>query len=206
MKVYLGPYKNWIGPYQLTSFLKPIIGEDRTEKVGDWLNSTWVADFCQWVDSKRKRKISVRVDGYDVWGADHTLAFIIHPVLVELKKHKHGHPLVDDEDVPENIRCTSARPLTEDEKNRGCLDEFAEARWDWVLEEMIWAFEQHTMDDEWQTQYESGNHDFRVDEEGNFSVGPNHTYVADYEGIKKHRERMANGRRLFAKYYESLWD
>jgi len=206
MKVYLGPYINWIGPYQIADLLRPVIGEDRAHRLGDSLAKTWVAKVCTWVDEKRKRKISVRVDGYDVWGADHTLALIIHPVLVELKKQKHGHPLVDDEDVPENIRSTSARSPTEEEKNTGQLDEFAEARWDWVLDEMIWAFEQHTNDDEWQAQYESGVHDFKIDDDGRLVTGPNHTYVADYEGIKKHRERMANGRRLFAKYYESLWD
>ena len=31
-------------------------------------------------------------------------------------------------------------------------------------------------------------------------------YFRDEEGLKKHHERKANGRRLFAKYYESLWD
>jgi hypothetical protein len=61
-------------------------------------------------------------------------------------------------------------------------------------------------DDGWQIQYESGNHDFKINYDVFLVTGPDHTYVADYEGMKKHRERMANGRRLFAKYYESLWD
>jgi hypothetical protein len=184
-----------------------LIGERLGEKLGDRLSDiSWVVNFCGWLDGKRKRKISIQIDNYDVWGADHTLALIIHPTLVKLRERKQGYPLVDDEDVPENIRSTSSRPLTEEEKCAGLLDDFAESRWDWVLEEMIWAFEQHINDDEWQTQYESGTHDFIVTENGDLKTGPNHTYVADYDGIKKHRERMANGRRLFAKYYFSLWD
>ena len=38
----------------------------------------------------RPRKIEVHIDDYDVWGADHTLALIIHPVLVKLKEKKQG--------------------------------------------------------------------------------------------------------------------
>jgi hypothetical protein len=36
--------------------------------------------------------------------------------------------------------------------------------------------------------------------------GPNDTYKADYEGMKKVHDRMNNGFRLFGKYYRSLWD
>jgi hypothetical protein len=36
--------------------------------------------------------------------------------------------------------------------------------------------------------------------------GPKDTYVCDYDGIKKVEERMANGFRLFGKYYQGLWD
>jgi hypothetical protein len=36
--------------------------------------------------------------------------------------------------------------------------------------------------------------------------GPNHTYVCDYEGIRKVYERIDNGLRLFGKYYRNLWD
>lgn len=204
MKIYMGPYKQYLGPYQIANWSKPVIGEAKAYELGEWLASTWVADFCAWLDEKRTRKITVRVDGYDVWGADHTLALIIHPVLIKLKENKHGHPLVDDEDVPENIRSTSAKPLTEDEKDSGRLDEFAESRWDWVLDEMIWAFKQHTIED-WEEQYCSGKSDYQITDDGEFVQGPNHTFKMDRESIKKHSDRMANGRRLFAKYYDTLW-
>jgi hypothetical protein len=205
MKVYMGPYKTWVGPYQIADWFKPVIGEARAYELGEWLSKTWLADFCAWVDKKRKRKINVRVDGYDVWGADHTLALIIHPVLIKLKEHKHGYPLVDDEDVPENIRSYNAPALSKDETDSGHTDEFAESRWDWVLDEMIWAFEQHTIED-WEEQYCTGKVDFQITDDGEFVQGPSHTFEMDHKGIKKHSERMANGRRLFAKYYDSLWD
>lgn len=36
--------------------------------------------------------------------------------------------------------------------------------------------------------------------------GPKHTRVYDWKGRKKYEERIANGFRLFGKYYQSLWD
>ena len=205
MKIYMGPYKNWIGPYQIADWFKPVIGEAKAYELGEWLSNTKLNDLCKWIDGKRKRKISIHIDSYDVWGADHTLALIIHPVLIKLREHKHGYPLVDDEDVPENIRSYSAPALTEDDKRNGSVDQFAESRWDWVLDEMIWAFEQHTIED-WEEQYCTGKVDFQITDDGDFVRGSNHTFEIDHEGIKKHSECMANGRRLFAKYYDSLWD
>lgn len=205
MKVYMGPYKNWVGPYQIAEWFKPVIGEAKAYELGEWLSETWLSDFCQWIDKKRKRKIKIQIDHYDVWGADHTLALIILPVLNKLKEHKHGYPLVDDEDVPENIRSYNAPPLSKDETDSGHTDEFAESRWDWVLDEMIWSFEQHTIED-WEEQYCSGQTDYQITSDGEFVQGPNHTFEIDHESVVKHRDRMANGRRLFAKYYDSLWD
>jgi len=89
----------------------------------------------------------------------------------------------------------------------------------YVLDEIIFAFE-HKVDDSWQDAYRSGEHDLLwvpVDVKGNevpkgehkyteMRRGPNDTYVCDYDGIKKVEERMANGFRLFGKYYQGLWD
>lgn len=93
--------------------------------------------------SDRKRKIDVRIDHYDVWGLDHTLALIIHPALIELKKQKHGAPYVDDEDVPEELKSTSAPP----KKNEWDTDDNHFKRWDWVMEELIWTFAEIKKDD-----------------------------------------------------------
>ena len=219
MKVNIGPYVGWFGPYQLAE--KILFWKDKHRvnetnpleehpdhlaiyKLGDRLADIgWLNSFLNWVYSKQKRKVSVRIDRYDAWSADHTLAMIIHPLLIELKDQKGGSPHVDDEDVPEHLRSYSAPELTEEEKNSGHTDENWHKRWDWVLDEMIWAFEQHANED-WEDQYHSGNHDLSV-EDGVLKIGPNDTHKVDREGIKKHRERMSNGRRLFAKYYEGLW-
>lgn len=162
----------------------------------------------------KKRKICVRIDNYDTWNMDETLAYIIHPMLIQLKETKHGAPHVDDEDVPYELSSEAAPSIQE----IGDVDRNHFKRWDWVLDEMIWSFEQLLKD--WQEQYHSGDTDIvwkPVDSKGNpvkeedaklfeMTKGPNDTHVFDVEGYKKHNERMRNGFILFGKYFQSLWD
>lgn len=223
MKVKIGPYTNYIGPFQIAEKIlfwkdKYKINEqnpaechkdsDDIYELGEKLNKVkWLVKLCGWYNSRQKRKISVKIDSYDTWSVDNTLAFIIVPLLKQLKEHKMGGPYVDDEDVPEELRSTSAPPLTEEEQNSGIPDENHFKRWEWVLDEMIWAFEQHASD--WEEQYYSGESDIQFEKtEDGFSKmvhGPNNTFKVDHEGKAKHQERMDNGRMLFAKYYECLW-
>lgn len=200
MRVDIGPHKNWFGPYQLARTIEKIIGPERADRLGDWLADTWVRRFLEWVDSKKNRRVVIDIDYYDTWSADETLASIIHPMLVEVKKHKNSSPLVDDSDVPEHLRLENS---IAGEKEYD-LDSNYHARWEWVLDEMIWTFDNHRKND-WEDQFSSGNLDYYIDSNGYLKEGPNHTYVTDMVRLDKHRERMSNGRRLFAKYYESLW-
>ena len=61
---------------------------------------------------RKNRATRVEIEPHDTWSMDHTLAMIIHPMLVQLKATAHGYPI----------------GLTEQE-------------WDKILDEMIWAFE-----------------------------------------------------------------
>ena len=125
-------------------------------------------------------------------------------MLKQLHAAKHGAPCVDDEDVPEELKSTSAPP----KENEWDTDGNHFKRWDYVMEQMIWAFEQKNSD--WEEQFRSGEHDivWEKDETG-MSVmkrGPKDTYECDYEGMKVHQAKITNGIRLFGKYYEGLWD
>ena len=150
----------------------------------------------------RKRKVKIKYHDYDTWCLDYTLALIIVPGLKQLKATNHGYGHVDDEDLP-----------------TVCLkDASGEERWEWVMDEMIWAFEQHGEEDDTAQYYH--NRDqlemvFTPLEDGRpaGTLGFSHQkdpnkppYFRDVDGLKKHEERKANGRRLFAKYYDSLWD
>jgi hypothetical protein len=162
---------------------------------------------------KKERAIRIRIDNYDLWNMDHTLALIIHPMLVRLKEIKHGAPGVDNEDVPEELR---AEQQVDDQ---GKTDNNWHERWDWVLNEMIWAFQQLAEGGN-EEQFSSGELDILwvpVDIKGNevpkekaklfrMERGPNDTHKRDNEGLEAHRYRIANGLRLFGKYYQALWD
>ena len=152
-----------------------------------------------------ERDVKIELDPYDTWGLDHTLALIIHPLLVQLKETTHGAPYVDDEDVPEHLRSTAAAP----KENEWDTDSLHFDRWDWVMGEMIWAFEQHKSDDEELFEHNLDNLDMKMDGgKVAFSVkDPSKPgYYYDKDGHKRHLERKSNGRRLFAKYYDGLWD
>jgi hypothetical protein len=124
---------------------------------------------------------------------DHTLAPIILPMLIQLRATKHGSPRTDDEDVPYYLRST-----TPPKENNHDVDKFHHARWDWILDEMIWAFEQKARDD-WEDDY------YRYEEDPESMFGLKCVW-SDPEGLKAHQTRMSNGFRLFGKYYEALWD
>lgn len=230
MRVYIGPYVKWIGPYQIAEKIlfwknknKLNIDDplethpdyDDVHDFGTWLatnsdgEASWLARVCNWIHARRKRKVKIRVDSYDAWSADHTLAMIIVPVLKAVRDSKSGSPTVDDEDVPEHLRSTSAPSLTEEQRNVGATDDNWHKRWEYVLDEMIWAFEQHA-DEDFETKFYSGeiDHQFVKSEETGYTTlvtGPNHTFKVDNEGMDAALARMTNGRRLFAKYYNALW-
>ena len=153
-----------------------------------------------WFD-RRTQKIKVRIDKSDTWSMDHTLGHIILPMLVQLKATKHGAPCTDDKDVPKELRSTSAPT----KKNSWDTDDNHFKRWDWILDEMIWAFNQKCRDD-WEGDY------YEYREMGpEESKDPNSLFGLklvweDREGQKAHQERMTNGFKLFGKYYEHLWD
>ena len=82
-----------------------------------------------------ERDISVKIDKWDTYSMDHTLAMIAHPMLVQLRDTTNGSPFIEFEDRPEHLIGTV--PVRE----RGDIDEFHHDAWQWVLTEMIHAFE-----------------------------------------------------------------
>lgn len=154
-------------------------------------------------DYKDDREISIKIDEWDTWSMDHTLALIAHPMLIQLRDTTNGSPFIEFEDRPEHLIGTV--PVRE----RGDIDEFHHDAWQWVLTEMIHAFASK-LEDDWQSQFYSGEADWQMEDmEEDFSKmikGPNHTLEIDVEGMKVYQERISNGFRLFGKYYENLWD
>jgi hypothetical protein len=204
MKVYIGPPKDWWGPYQLANLLQYVgVSEKRCDKIGVWLSKTWVDGFCEWFHDKfRKQNIRVKLHKYDTWSVDSTLAPIILPLLKQLRDTQHGSPFTDDEDVPEELRSTAATPRTTKEARYDPTDANHEARWQWILGEMIWAFEQLN-DQNHDDQFYTGRDNLAdID---NFEKHFNALKV-DIDGLRAHEERIRRGTTLFGKYYQGLWD
>ena len=95
-------------------------------------------DYDEVTKTTPKRVEEVHIDEYDVWSLDHTLALIIRPALLILKENKQGAPIVVQEDVPEELRMTEAEERLFNKE--GETDDRFFERWDYVLDEMIWAF------------------------------------------------------------------
>lgn len=228
MKIYKSNYRNhWISPYTVLEYIffwtdwskcgrnKGIIDDKDYVDHPAWTETAieYISPFCtaiQWILDCIHPPINiVKIDRYDTWSMDHTLADIILPMLKQLDTTKHGAPFVDDEDVPAgmNLRSTEAEP----KENEWDPDSNHFKRWDWVLAEMIWAFEQKVADDadgqffdhsEYKKDNGKTNHDawFKDMSDGLSKI------KYDREGHQKWQDRKSNGFRLFGKYFEALWD
>jgi len=223
MKIYISNYRDhWISPYTI---LKTVCFWEKDDDVFYDHEDTGKGRYVRWVErldpvcqALQKflnfvhPKIDyVKIDRWDTWSMDHTLGAIALPMLKQLQETKHGAPFVDDADVPEELKSTSA-PAKENEWD---TDANHFLRWDWVLAEMIFAFE-HKLDDSWEDTYRKGEIDWKSkacewDESGKATMyqmvdGPDHTYEYDYEAAKLVHDRIQRGFVLFGKYYQNLWD
>ena len=144
-----------------------------------WLWSNWLYDKFGY---SPEQKVKVHIDKWDTWSMDHTLAHIVLPMLKQLKETKHGAPAVEFKDVPEELMPPDAEAVKKLYMENGETDENFFKRWDWVLDEMIYAFDCKANKDEVYMRFD------------------------DREQIQKEQERISNGFRLFGKYYENLWD
>lgn len=238
MKIKIGDYKNWFGPYQLADFLcfwakEKISDHDFKEKplwvrkFGEWLAfgyvkteqekrkrhalldhesrpKTFLYKFLLFLNKLKKRTVKVKIDPWDTINISHTLGYIILPLLKHLRDKGYTTPEIDDEDLPEEIRILDIH-----------------ARWDWILDEIIWAFDQHMNDDN-EAQFFSGVFDkISVPVDKNFNEipetdmitkihawawkdGDHHTLQFDEQSYNLWLNRKLNGFRLFGKYYTHL--
>ena len=227
MKINIGKYTDFIGPYQIAEkilFWKDKDDGDTVHNFGTWLaggegKESALMKVCTWIESKRKRKVEIRIDKCDTWNMDTTLAMIVLPMLKQLKETKHGSAMVELEDLPEHLRTTGR-----DESWQFCLDlgdgeeyekeswNLYEKRWNWVMDEMIWAFEQLQPDYDWEDQYWITHPKIdwmKYPEDEGKTIIPVRWLVegeCDWDGRIAHEKRISNGLRLFGVYYLGLWD
>tara|TARA_B100001094_G_scaffold40088_1_gene34710 strand:+ start:32102 stop:32464 length:363 start_codon:yes stop_codon:yes gene_type:complete len=112
---------------------------------------------------RKNRATRVEIEPHDTWSMDHTLAMIIHPMLVQLKATQNGHPA-----------------------------DLTEARWNEILDEMIWAFKHKSK------EIDAGD----MCRDKCASYGDPICQAC----LKDTQERLTNAFKLFGEYYENLWD
>lgn len=209
MKIYMNkPKDNWLSPYTIIEkamFWREI---DYDEPIVEFWNGM-LSPICSVLFDIRQffnRDIRyVKIDPWDAWSLEHTLSPIILPILKELKKNKHGAPFIEDADVPPKLRANrsvykgNADPALH--KINDDIDKKFFKRFDYVLDEMIWTFEQLSMDD-----HDGKFYNFtKSNKEKDLNKSIRKIKV-DRVGLRKHNERIDNGLRLFGKYYRGLWD
>ena len=210
MKVHLGNYRNhWISPYTIVE--KVVFWKDWETYEAPWVEQVTniLYPICNGYNNVMHklfpRKKKVRIDYWDTWNADDDLALIILPLLKKIKEDKQGAPYTEDEDVPEHLRSTSAPP----KKNEWDTDDNHFKRWDWILDEMIWAMESIINEDEYEEKFwiqkGEGRHwvssaDGKTSEM-KYTVEPK----LDREYIEAFSKRQKDGLTLFGKYFRGLW-
>lgn len=244
MKVYIGGYpSHWTTQrldkiwyrlrYKKEDWEVERKDRDALDRAYERFASFWRTLVCRphnWLMYKIFPISYIKIDNHDTWNMDSRLSPIILPMLKQLRETKHGAPYTEDSDVPEFLRSTAAKP----KEHEWDTDEFHFARWDWIMDEMIWAFEQLNKEDQGEDQFRVGKYDhmfqpigdngepigepYRIgekptDAEWLDSVkwyelvkGPNYTMIEDREGLENHWKRIKNGLRLFGAYYMNLWD
>ena len=210
MKVWISKYRDhWLSPYTI---LEKICFWRVYDHDDPWVErwASRLEPLCEglrWVLDRIHPPITyVKIDPWDTWSMDHTLAHIILPMLRQLKATKHGSCPVDPEDVPEHLH-NKVQPSAANNYD----DETVHKRWEWVMDELIWTFEQLHPDCDWSAQYHTGEHDIQwsePDKKGLVEMlkGPNDTHRFDSDGYLRHQARIDNGLRLFGRYYQGLWD
>jgi len=187
MKINIGPYKDWLGPYQLAEKLcfwvkdvhdeygirsKPdwvhdVVGEflahgfQKKNEDFDFMNddrsNTWLYNLLLWIDKKKKRNVDIQINKYDTWSMDATLALVIVPMLKQLRDTTHGYPADFAKDDQSNW---SGQEQFEGEGFE-YPEDIGAAEWEATLNKMIWAFEQ--VNEDWEEQYHSGEIDLRFE-------------------------------------------
>lgn len=146
--------------------------------------------------SKAPRIERVEIHPWDTYSAYHTLALIIYPMLVGYRKD------VDEKGVVPSdfFQAVDVSDKTEEEAKALHDKMYAEAleKWLFVLDKMIWAF------NEIRNDYEGEEAFFSIDETKAEDDLQNR-YDLDQNGLNDYYEKIDEGLHLFARHYRSLW-
>lgn len=99
--------------------------------ITDRFQDTWLERCVTWIGTRTCRRSEVvRIEPHDLWDLDASLALVICPALKQLRAVREGIPHVDLADIPLELRHYQN-------------DEPSPEHWDYILDEMIYAFEHY---------------------------------------------------------------
>jgi hypothetical protein len=166
------------------------------------------------------RKIDIKIENFDTWSLDHTLASIILPALIQLKQTKQGVP----SEFTDRIGGDFDKNLVFDfikEDDTEVFNQLCDS-WDDVLDKMIWSFLQLSIEDDYDNQYHYGKMEIAWEKLPNelhpdpvtgvmeplyqmVDKNPNEHWY-DSTGQELHDKRIQEGLELFGKHFRDLWD
>jgi hypothetical protein len=166
------------------------------------------------------RKIDIKIENFDTWSLDHTLASIILPALIQLKHTKHGVPSGFTDRIGGDFDNNLVFDFIKEDDTE-VFDQLCD-KWDEALDKMIWSFLQLSIEDDYDSQYHHGKMEIAweklpnelhpdpvtgVNEPLYQMVDKNpgeHWY--DHIGSQEHEKRIQEGLELFGKHFRDLWD
>lgn len=185
MKVYIGNYRKWVGPYQLADLLQYVgVSEDKCDKLGEKLSNTWVSTLCERIHKMKKRKVKVRVDHYDTWDCFTSIALVVEPLLQRFADNEyHGTPSSIVDLRAHEIQGTEAYWKEDKEgplhKQVEIYYDDADKAWKTILSKMVWSFH-------------------AINHEDDYHFDTTEEYF-------DHSNHIQEGLDLFAKHFQNLW-
>ena len=102
MKVYINKYRrHWLSPYTICEkicFWREIEYEEPWVEAVNKVLEPIMTKIMNIMDVIHPKIDYVKIDHWDTWSMDHTLSYIILPMLKQLRNTKHGYPVVDEDD------------------------------------------------------------------------------------------------------------
>ena len=167
-----------------------------------------------------RRRVDVKIDYFDTWSLDHTLATIILPTLIQLKHTKHGVPSELIDRIGGDFDSNYVFDFIKEDDGQ-VFDQLCE-QWDEILDKIIWSFLQLSIEDEYDSKYHHGKMDI------SWEKLPDKLYPDPITGVKEplyqmvdknpsehwydsighqlHNDRVQEGLDLFGKYFRNMWD
>lgn len=203
MKVHIPkPRFRVIAPKMIFNIKIPICIRKFIQSIIDFFWNSWYYRF--------EEKAKVRVDSWDIWDMSVTLGKIILPTLKKYREDIFSAPIIDEEDIPNHIK--------EKKDTFEYEGEYYIEAWKYILDEIIWAFEQIT-DANAENQFHTGELKYEfvpIDDKGNevpkekatffrFDEKENSTFKFDKEAYELWNEKINKNMILFGKYFRALW-